>query len=494
MVGRVKCNIDASFLANSDKVGIGICIRDEHGAFILAKTEWLNPKSEVRIGETLDLLSALDWVHELQLGPVDFELDSKRVQILFNKNITRRNINRRESSKSRLMEESEEEKKYESERLWSWGAGTDGQLGTGRLQDEQIPQQLSLSSVSSLACGGAHVIALTSGATAIFYLINSATGKVLSWGRGNSGQLGHGEVVNNVLYPKAVTSLDNYFITHVSAGWSHSGFVSDTGCLFTCGDGSFGQLGHGDYASHSSPVKVSYFVDQHVAQVACGMRHSLVLLKGSLSNQVYGFGSGKRGQLGVSKDKIKSINLPEVVNGLEDVEIVGVSANGDHSAALSVDGNLYTWGRGFKGFEDSHLPQCLNSTLKFTKATLGWNHALAMTGEGEVYMLGGNHLGVLSDLHTVRQAKQLTDSREANLEKVPGLDGTKITDIATGAEHSVLNGEIKTWGWGEHGQLGLGDDGDRISPVTASLGYDLNEAASTRVYCGSGFTFALTKP
>ncbi|MCI81116.1 hypothetical protein A2U01_0102388, partial [Trifolium medium] len=23
-----------------------------------------------------------------------------------------------------------------------------------------------------------------------------------------------------------------------------------------------------------------------------------------------------------------------------------------------------------------------------------------MTGEGEVYMLGGNHLGVLSDLHT----------------------------------------------------------------------------------------------
>jgi len=56
------------------------------------------------------------------------------------------------------------------------------------------------------------------------------------------------------------------------------------------------------------------------------------------------------------------------------------------------------------------------------------------------------------------------------------------------------NGAIKTWGWGEHGQLGLGDDGDRISPVTVILGYDLNEAASIRVYCGSGFTFALTKP
>lgn len=79
--------------------------------------------------------------------------------------ISRRNIDRTESE-SRLMEESEQVKSEEKvERLWSWGAGTDGQLGTGRLQDEQIPQQLSLSlpSVSSLACGGAHVIALTSG-------------------------------------------------------------------------------------------------------------------------------------------------------------------------------------------------------------------------------------------------------------------------------------------------------------------------------------------
>lgn len=137
-----------------------------------------------------------------------------------------------------------EEKKESEDRLWSWGAGTDGQLGTGRLQDEHLPRLLSLPSVSTLACGGAHVIALTSGTYMstlhLFFFSNSyslllyikyfgwinAAGKVLSWGRGNSGQLGHGEIVNSMLYPKAVTSLDNYFITYVSAGWSHSGFVS----------------------------------------------------------------------------------------------------------------------------------------------------------------------------------------------------------------------------------------------------------------------------
>jgi hypothetical protein len=79
MAGRVKCNIDASFPVNSNRVGIGVCIRDDHGAFISAKTEWFSPKCDVHIGEALGLLSALTWVHELNLGPVEFELDSKRV-------------------------------------------------------------------------------------------------------------------------------------------------------------------------------------------------------------------------------------------------------------------------------------------------------------------------------------------------------------------------------------------------------------------------------
>jgi ribonuclease HI len=79
VAGKVKCNIDASFPPGSNRVGIGICIRDDQGVFILAKTEWFTPKCEVHLGEALGFLSALNWVHELNLGPVEFELDSKRV-------------------------------------------------------------------------------------------------------------------------------------------------------------------------------------------------------------------------------------------------------------------------------------------------------------------------------------------------------------------------------------------------------------------------------
>lgn len=68
------------------------------------------------------------------------------------------------------MEQNDNQEK-QVQKIWSWGAGTEGQLGTGRLEDEHLPQLLfhhpSLlpcsDPVSQLACGGAHVIALTSG-------------------------------------------------------------------------------------------------------------------------------------------------------------------------------------------------------------------------------------------------------------------------------------------------------------------------------------------
>ncbi|GAU49592.1 hypothetical protein TSUD_407630 [Trifolium subterraneum] len=77
--GRYKCNIDASFSSSLNKVGIGICIRDDQGRFVIARTEWLTPIMEVEVGEAMGLLHALKWVEELQISDMDFEVDCKRV-------------------------------------------------------------------------------------------------------------------------------------------------------------------------------------------------------------------------------------------------------------------------------------------------------------------------------------------------------------------------------------------------------------------------------
>ncbi|MCH81405.1 cytochrome P450 [Trifolium medium] len=77
--GRYKCNIDASFSPGLNRVGLGTCIRDDQGSFVLAKTEWFSPICEVDMGEAQGLLRAFKWVRDLQLDNVDFELDAKTV-------------------------------------------------------------------------------------------------------------------------------------------------------------------------------------------------------------------------------------------------------------------------------------------------------------------------------------------------------------------------------------------------------------------------------
>lgn len=108
-------------------------------------------------------------------------------------------------------------------------------------------------------------------------------------------------------------------------------------------------------------------------------------------------------------------------------------------------------------------------------------------------MLGGSHHGVLSKLN---KAPLVCDSSgEPIWSKVAGLDGKRIVQIAAGSEHSATvtdDGQVCTWGWGEHGQLGLGDTSDQSLPRVVDLGNKPgSNLLTTRVYCGSGFTIAV---
>jgi hypothetical protein len=57
-LGRYKCNVDPSFSNGLNKVGIYICIRDDHDRFVLARTEWISPILDVEVGKAIGLLTA----------------------------------------------------------------------------------------------------------------------------------------------------------------------------------------------------------------------------------------------------------------------------------------------------------------------------------------------------------------------------------------------------------------------------------------------------
>lgn len=56
---KFKCNVDASFSPLNNKVGIALCIGDEHGVFVLTKIEQFSPICDVRVDKTLCLLLTL---------------------------------------------------------------------------------------------------------------------------------------------------------------------------------------------------------------------------------------------------------------------------------------------------------------------------------------------------------------------------------------------------------------------------------------------------
>ena len=51
----------------------------------------------------------------------------------------------------------------------------------------------------------------------------------------------------------------------------------EKGELYTCGDGAFGQLGHGNTESRLLPCLVERLSSICINMVACGMRHTLAL-------------------------------------------------------------------------------------------------------------------------------------------------------------------------------------------------------------------------
>lgn len=69
-----KCNLNASFSYTLNLVGLGMCIQDDEGCFVV-ETEWLTPLLDVDLREALAFLSALHWgcnlnalVHKRQLN------------------------------------------------------------------------------------------------------------------------------------------------------------------------------------------------------------------------------------------------------------------------------------------------------------------------------------------------------------------------------------------------------------------------------------------
>uniref|UniRef100_A0A452FC00 Sushi repeat containing protein X-linked n=1 Tax=Capra hircus TaxID=9925 RepID=A0A452FC00_CAPHI len=150
--------------------------------------------------------------------------------------------------------------------LFMWGDNSEGQIGLQNITNMCVPHQVTVGKpISWISCGYYHSAFVTKKA-------------VYTFGLGQFGQLGLGTFTFETSEPKVIESVKDKKISHVCCGENHTALITESGLLYTFGDGRHGKLGLGmeNFANQFLPTLCSNFLKYIVHLVACGGCHMLV--------------------------------------------------------------------------------------------------------------------------------------------------------------------------------------------------------------------------
>jgi alpha-tubulin suppressor-like RCC1 family protein len=277
--------------------------------------------------------------------------------------------------------------------VWAWGNNKSGELGNGTTTNSSVPVQVSnLTDVIAIAAGSQFSFAITSDGTA------------WAWGNDFVGQLGDGAggfgVISTV--PVQVQVISD--VIAIAGGGEHALAIQGDGTIWAWGSNSNGQLGNGSFGGISTvPVQVSTSTGLVTAKaIAAGEAHSLAIAS---DGQIWSWGLNSAGQLG--NGTTTDSNVPVTVSSSTGLtEAKSVSAGEGHSLALANDGQVWAWGNNVNGqlgngtTTNSNVPVTVSSSTGLTEAksiAAGGQHSLALTADGEVWAWGSNSSGQLGD-------------------------------------------------------------------------------------------------
>ncbi|KAF7667572.1 hypothetical protein LDENG_00055490 [Lucifuga dentata] len=370
--------------------------------------------------------------------------------------------------------------------MLGWGNAKDGQLDIGTERNPVFEprncHKFNGRGPKDVACGGQHSM----------FLLHD--GSVYTCGSNSCGQLGHD---NPGTSPELVGALDTQKITMVSCGRAHSVAVNEQGQVFSWGAGEGGQLGLGTTeVAVRIPRLVKRLCEHHISQVMCGNQHCIAL---SRDGQLFTWGQNSSGQLGLGKGEPSKL-FPQPLKSLVGIPLAQIIAGGDHSFALSLSGAVFGWGKnsagqlGLNDKQDRPVP-CHIKFLRSQKVvyiSCGDEHTAALTKDGGLFTFGDGSWGQLGHGST---------NNELLPRRVLELMGTEVSQIACGRNHTLAfvpsSGLVYAFGCNNCGQLGTGmlQVSRSLFPVkTNFLPGNLHRreyCTVTRIICGGDHSFLL---
>ncbi|XP_041043914.1 uncharacterized protein LOC121277979 [Carcharodon carcharias] len=268
--------------------------------------------------------------------------------------------------------------------------------------------------------------------------------------------------------PGPFTQFRKQKIHFVDSGTSHILFLSKAGTVFHSEVNSKETAAKTKEFSIMKPQLLKSLSMRNIIQVACGNHHSLALSK---DGKLFAWGQNTYGQLGLGT-KGDSEHSPQCVTSLTGMPVAQITAGGEHSFALSLSGAVFGWGRnnhgqlGLKDTEDRHKPNYVKllECKKTVHISCGEEHTAVLTKDGLVFTFGAGSFGQLGHNSTEDEIKPRL---------VGYLFGNKVSQIACGSYHTLVfvpsSGKIYSFGCGENGQLGNRETSDRLVPLPVNM-------------------------
>ncbi|KAI5083717.1 hypothetical protein GOP47_0003460 [Adiantum capillus-veneris] len=339
---------------------------------------------------------------------------------------------------------------------------------------DETSSRLRQRKVELVSAGASHTVALLSGDI------------VCSWGRGEDGQLGHGDADERHA-PTIISSLEDCEISSITCGADHTIARSDVrATVYSWGWGDFGRLGHGNSSDLFIPRPIKGLQGIEIKQIACGDSHCLAV---TMDGEVKSWGRNQNGQLG--HGHTEDCLIPCTIQAFQGITVKMIAAGAEHTAAVTENGKLYGWGWGRYGNlglgdrNDRLIPEAAPSIPgeQINLVACGWRHTIAVSDSGVLFTYGWSKYGQLGH----------GDNKDHLVpHQVAFLKANRIVQISGGWRHTMAldeQGKLYGWGWNKFGQVGVGNNLDHNSPQLVKIPA---EEQISLVSCGWRHTVAIS--
>jgi alpha-tubulin suppressor-like RCC1 family protein/ankyrin repeat protein len=343
--------------------------------------------------------------------------------------------------------------------VWSWGDNISGQLGNLTTLNSNIPAKVKdvndtpITGIKYISTKYRHSLAVRT------------DGTMLAWGENVFGQLGNGTTANTN-HATSVVDANGSLVTDIAkvmVGQYHSLALTTSGRLLSWGKNSSGELGDGTRADKIAPVNVidsSGNILSGITSVAVGNNHTIAL---TIDGTVYGWGNNYYGQLGDgTSTNVITPKLLRDANSSIITDVRSIHAGYRYSIIIKTDGTILMFGHNSSGQlgdgtqTDQHLPVQIYGSEDYPLQNIvsmdgGHLHTAVLRIDGSIITWGNNGAGELGD-GTLTNSIVPVMVKDANLESL-----YQIKSISTSYKHTLalkIDGTILAWGENTYGQLG----------------------------------------